>query len=131
MPEMRRGYEEGRGGKMKCKWDEKKECRFERYLKREVEEGDCPFCMAVTFKGAAEELMDILLEVGAGRRAGEFGECFRDILRLGEELRAMTERLYPEIAELARQREEAAYGVPKEVEEALRRFLKRDDGGVV
>jgi len=116
---------------MKCKWDEKKECRLERYLKREVEEGDCPFCMAVTFKGAAEELMDILLEVGAGRRAGEFGECFRDILRLGEELRAMTERLYPEIAELARQREEAAYGVPKEVEEALRRFLKRDDGGVV
>jgi hypothetical protein len=113
---------------MKCKWNEKRECRLEKYLKREVEEGDCPFCLMVTFRGVAQVLMNILLEVGAGRRADEFEMCVGEILKFGEDSLEMTKALYPEIDELVSElrRQEAVSG---EVEEVLKRLLKRN--GVV
>jgi len=121
---------------MKCKWNDKKDCRLEEYLKREVKEGDCFFCMAVTFKGAAQDMMYMLFEVGAKGRAGEFCDWVKAFFILSEDFMAITEKCYPEIVEMARQREKEAtvvapYGIPKEVEEALRKFLNRAKDGVV
>lgn len=133
---MRWFYEEGSGGKMKCKWNEKKECRLEEYLKRETGEQDCFFCIAVTFKGAAQDIMFMLFEVGARERTGEFYDWIKAFFILSEDFAAITEKYYPELLEIARQRTKEAtvvapYGIPKEMEEALRKFLNRAKDGVV
>ena len=115
---------------MKCKWDAKADCRFAEIVKRDLVDRDCFFCMAIDLSNASRVLIDILCSVGAKDFAMEFAETFRRCVRVKESLLDMAEEYYPEVVEMAKKKAEATV-VPKEFEEALRKYLDRAKEGVV
>jgi len=133
---MRRCDEKSCSGEMmKCKWDDKSDCKLTELLKRELVDRDCFLCMAVDMKGISQDLIEILCSVGAKDFAMQFADVFMRFIRYRDTLLGLAEKYYPELMEMAKKRAEetvvAPYGIPKEMEEALRKWLDRAKDGVV
>jgi hypothetical protein len=121
---------------MKCKWDAKADCKFTELIKRDLVDRDCFFCVAIELSNTSRTLIDILCSVGAKGFAIEFAETFRRFARVKESLLDMAKEYYPEIMEMAKKKADEAtivapYGIPKEFEEALRKWLDKAKEGVV
>jgi hypothetical protein len=117
---------------MNCKWDAKSDCKLTELVKRELVDRDCFFCVAFEMKGVSQRLIEILCGVGAKEFALQFAEEFISFVRCREIFFDLAEKYYPELVKMAKKRaEEATVVVPKEFEEALRKWLDRAKDGVV
>lgn len=138
---MRSDDEKGGGAKMKCRW-KATDCGFpEKNEGNKPCDVDCLMCLALSFKKVAETYAVIIGSVGAGRFAGDFLEEFIALYLTRTAFLRLSKKLFPEIWEEAEKEVKKAArsgvvvmpprGLPKEVEEALKRYLKRGETGRV
>lgn len=139
---MRRDDEKGCGVEMskevECKWSNMSTCSFEEVNSRKPNNTDCLMCIAIRYKDIAEHYAGIIGSEGAGRHYGVFFEKFLEQFILRDKFLRLTKEMYPEIWKEAEGMKKsgkpviiAPYGLPKDVEKALRDFLKRSETGRV